>query len=63
MIRGTRTRALEFSPQKYIPDGQWKLISIDSDTSWHLYRISEDQTELPMILQMEPMRRYAPGIS
>ncbi len=31
---------------RYIRDDEWKLVSLSSDTTWHLYKINEDQTEL-----------------
>ncbi len=31
---------------RYIRDNEWKLVSLSNDTTWHLYKINEDQTEL-----------------
>ncbi len=31
---------------RYIRDSEWKLVSLSEDTTWHLYKINEDQTEL-----------------
>lgn len=31
---------------RYIRSGDWKLVSTSGDTTWHLYNITEDQTEL-----------------
>ena len=31
---------------RYVRDNDWKLVSLSGDTTWHLYRINEDQTEL-----------------
>lgn len=31
---------------RYIREGDWKLVSHSNDTTWHLFRISEDETEL-----------------
>ena len=31
---------------RYIRDGDWKLVSLSSDTTWRLYKIDEDETEL-----------------
>ncbi|MDP4284948.1 MAG: arylsulfatase [Bacteroidota bacterium] len=31
---------------RYIRDNEWKLVSLSGDTTWHLYRINKDQTEL-----------------
>jgi arylsulfatase len=31
---------------RYIRKGEWKLVSLSNDTTWHLYNITKDQTEL-----------------
>ncbi|QHT70006.1 arylsulfatase [Rhodocytophaga rosea] len=31
---------------RYVRDGQWKLVSTSKDTTWHLYNITQDQSEL-----------------
>ncbi len=31
---------------RYVRDNDWKLVSLSGDTTWHLYRINEDETEL-----------------
>lgn len=31
---------------RYIKDSNWKLVSTSRDTTWHLYRISDDESEL-----------------
>lgn len=31
---------------RYVRNAEWKLVSLSNDTTWHLYRISEDETEL-----------------
>jgi arylsulfatase len=31
---------------RYIRDGEWKLVSLSSDTTWRLYKINQDETEL-----------------
>lgn len=31
---------------RYIKDADWKLVSTSRDTTWHLYRISDDESEL-----------------
>lgn len=50
---------------RYIRDGEWKLVSLSSDTTWHLYRINQDQTELhdlakqyPKVVEMLAERWY-----
>ncbi len=30
---------------RYVRNGEWKLVSLAKDTTWHLYKISEDRTE------------------
>jgi arylsulfatase len=27
-------------------DAEWKMVSLSGDTTWHLYKINQDQTEL-----------------
>ena len=39
---------------RYIRDDEWKLVSLSSDTTWHLYRINEDQTELNDLAKQYP---------
>ncbi|MDO1449455.1 arylsulfatase [Rhodocytophaga aerolata] len=31
---------------RFVREGQWKLLSMSKDTTWHLYDIKQDQTEL-----------------
>lgn len=31
---------------RYIRNGEWKLVSLSGDSSWRLYRTSQDETEL-----------------
>jgi arylsulfatase len=31
---------------RYIRDAEWKLVSLANDTTWRLYKITEDETEL-----------------
>jgi arylsulfatase len=31
---------------RYIRDAEWKMVSLANDTSWHLYKINSDETEL-----------------
>lgn len=39
---------------RYIRDDEWKLVSLSGDTTWHLYRINEDQTELNDLAAKNP---------
>jgi arylsulfatase len=39
---------------RYIRDEEWKLVSHSSDTTWHLYRINDDQTELNDLAKQYP---------
>lgn len=39
---------------RYIRDGEWKLVSLSNDTTWHLYKINEDQTELHDLAKQYP---------
>lgn len=31
---------------RYVRDGEWKLVSLSNDTTWRLYKINQDETEL-----------------
>lgn len=31
---------------RYVRDREWKLVSLSGDTTWRLYRINQDETEL-----------------
>jgi len=31
---------------RYVRDEEWKMVSLSGDTTWHLYKINQDQTEL-----------------
>ncbi len=31
---------------RYARDAEWKLVSLSGDTTWHLYKINQDETEL-----------------
>jgi len=31
---------------RYVRDSEWKLVSLANDTTWHLYQIDKDETEL-----------------
>ncbi|RYY19940.1 MAG: arylsulfatase [Chitinophagaceae bacterium] len=39
-----------------IREGDWKLVSRPSDSSWHLYHLTTDQTELNDLAPKEPAR-------
>lgn len=39
---------------RYIRDDEWKLVSHSNDTTWHLYRIKDDQTELNDLAKQYP---------
>jgi arylsulfatase A-like enzyme len=39
---------------RYIRDGDWKLVSLSSDSIWHLYKINQDQTELHDLAKQYP---------
>ena len=44
----------EHFKSKYIRAGEWKLVSLSSNTSWHLYKINDDQTELHDVAKQYP---------
>lgn len=31
---------------RHVRDAEWKLVSLSNDTTWHLYRINEDESEI-----------------
>lgn len=39
---------------RYVRDAQWKLVSLSADTTWHLYRINDDETELNDLAAQHP---------
>lgn len=39
---------------RYIRDNEWKLVSLANDTTWHLYRINQDETELNDLSAQHP---------
>jgi arylsulfatase A-like enzyme len=39
---------------RYIRDDEWKLVSHSNDTTWHLYRMKDDQTELNDLAKQYP---------
>ena len=39
---------------RYIRNAEWKLVSLDTDTTWRLYRINEDETELTNLSAQHP---------
>src|SRR5688572_12940876 len=39
-----------------IREGDWKLVSKAQDTTWHLYNLAIDQTELEDLSMKEPAR-------
>lgn len=45
---GSSQRALynEHFGARYAREGEWKLVSLSGDTTWHLYQINQDETEL-----------------
>jgi Arylsulfatase A and related enzymes len=39
---------------RYVRDGEWKMVSLSNDTTWRLYRINEDETELNDVSAQNP---------
>lgn len=39
---------------RYIREGDWKLVSLANDSTWHLYKISEDESELNDMAREHP---------
>jgi len=46
-----------------VREGEWKLVSLTGDTTWHLYRINEDESEINDLAgqHQEVVRRLAEG--
>lgn len=42
----SRTLYNEHFNARYIREGDWKLVSLANDTTWRLYKINQDETEL-----------------
>jgi arylsulfatase len=39
---------------RYVREGTWKMVSLSGDSSWHLYNIQEDETELKDVAGKHP---------
>lgn len=39
---------------RYIRDDEWKMVSLSNDTTWHLYHINEDQSEINDLAAQHP---------
>jgi arylsulfatase len=39
---------------RYVREGEWKLVSLAGDTTWRLYRINQDETELNNVAAQYP---------
>lgn len=39
---------------RYVRDAEWKMVSLSGDSTWHLYKINEDQTELNDLAEAHP---------
>ncbi len=39
---------------RYVREGDWKLVSLSGDSTWHLYRINQDETELNDLAAQNP---------
>jgi arylsulfatase A-like enzyme len=51
-----RTLYNEHFRARYVRSGEWKLVSTARDTTWHLYKIKEDQTELHDLAAQQPAK-------
>ena len=49
-----RTLYNEHYGARYIRDQNWKLVSLSSDSTWHLYDIEQDQTEINDLAAKHP---------
>ncbi|WP_222597303.1 hypothetical protein [Chitinophaga pinensis] len=39
---------------RYVREGDWKLVSLSGDSTWHLYKINQDETELNDLAAQHP---------
>jgi arylsulfatase len=39
---------------RYVREGEWKLVSLSGDSTWHLYQIDQDETELNDLAAQHP---------
>lgn len=39
---------------RYVREGNWKLVSLSNDTTWHLYNMDNDKTELHDVSRLHP---------
>ncbi len=39
---------------RYVREGEWKLVSLSGDTTWHLYQVSRDQSETRDVAAQHP---------
>lgn len=58
-LKGTETakdRALynEHFGARYVREGAWKMVSLSDDSTWHLYKIQEDEAELKDVAGKHP---------
>jgi arylsulfatase A-like enzyme len=49
-----RTLYNEHFRARFIRDNEWKLVSLANDTTWHLYKIHQDETELNDMAAQHP---------
>lgn len=58
-LKGSETtmdRALynEHFGARYVREGEWKMVSLSGDSTWHLYKIQEDEAELNDVAGKHP---------
>ncbi|WP_158826842.1 arylsulfatase [Mucilaginibacter lacusdianchii] len=41
---------------RYARQGNWKLVSLSNDTTWHLYNLTQDKTETMDLAQQNPQK-------
>lgn len=51
---GDRRLFNEHFNARYIREGEWKLVSLANDTTWKLYRINQDESELNDLSKQHP---------
>ena len=59
ILSGKNARAHEYLfnehfNARYVRSAEWKLVSLSSDTTWHLYHVQDDETEINDLAAQHP---------
>jgi arylsulfatase A-like enzyme len=52
--QGHETLFNEHFNARYVRDGEWKLVSLAGDSTWHLYKMDQDETEMNDLAAQNP---------